>query len=489
MATVLFLNAEGPSWWEQQGGVWCLLPGPASGPVWVVTDLTEETLVEIAVPRIFGNDRSRFVQRQLANRFPESQFRTALSPILSGSLMNRLAPPKQILMAIEPADRLTAAMASVQTPVVGVWSVSVLLAQMGQAKSLPGNLLIVLGQAASTRIVFLKDHTPVLTRLVAGSNSAAEQALEVVRTVRHLENTHVIERGSSRLAVLLLGTHPGLETVLSRDRIEAVAPPIARWADPDGGWRDALFDRVCKSPPGQLAPLALRSSHLTQQVQKAAGLAMAVSVLAALAVASGSVVSIVGDRGLRAGLNTTSSQLAVQITQLDLSLASFGVSPELLRKVLALDTDEIESVPALHSQLVALSRAIASVPNARVRSLQWQLVGPQTIPCALDSTIATVAAVAVANPAAEPARKVELKLSIALGSELGPRLLLQKSTQLSDQLKAIPGASVLLDPSRTLRDGDIGSASAEQGDALRQFAWCLMLPGAIKNETEPVVSQ
>lgn len=488
MATVLFLNAEGPSWWEQQGGVWRVLPGPASEPVWVVTDLTEETLVEIAVPRIFGNDRSRFVQRQLANRFPESPFRTALSPIQSGSLMNRLAPPKQILMAIEPADRLTAALASVQTPVVGVWSVSVLLAQMGQAKSLPGTLLIVLGQAASTRIVFLKDRAPVLTRLVAGSNSASEQALEVVRTVRHLENTHVIQRGAGRLAVLLLGTQPGLETVLARDRIDAVAPPSARWADPDGGWRDALFDRVCKSPPGQLAPRALRSTYLTKQVQRAAGVAMVVSVLAALVVASGSAVSIVGDRGLRAGLNTTAAQLDVQIAQLDGSLASFGVSPELLRKVLALDTDEIESAPALHQQLVALSGAIASVPNARVRSLQWQLVGPQAIPCALDATVAT-AAVPAADPAAGPARKVELKLSITFGAEQGPRLLQQQSAHLSDQLKAIPGASVLLDPSRSLREGDIGSANAGQGDALRQFAWCLVLPGAIKSEIEPVVSQ
>ena len=451
MATVLFLNAQGPSWWEKQGGVWRLLPGPASDPVWVVTDLTEETLVEITVPRIFGNDRNLFVQRQLANRFPESPFRTALKFAPSGSLMNRLAPPKQILMAIEPANRLTAAMESVQTPVVGVWSVSVLLAQMGQAKSLPGTLLIVLGQAASTRIVFLKDHIPVLTRLVAGSNSASEQALEVVRTVRHLENTRVIERGSDRLAVLLLGTRQGLAAVLSRDRIDAVEPPSPRWADSEGGWRDALFDRVCKSPAGQLAPLALRSSYLTQQVRKAA-------------------------------------QLAVQIEQLDGSLASFGASPELLRKVLALDTDEIESAPELNSHLVALSRAIASVPNARVRSLEWQLIGPQAIPCPLEP--GTVAAAApAAEPAAAPARKVELKLSITFGAELGPRLLLQQSTQLSNQFKAIPGATVLLDSSRALRDGGIGSANVGQADTLRQFAWCLVLPGTLKSETKPVVPQ
>lgn len=487
MATVLFLNAEGPTWWGKQAGVWRELPGATADPVWVVTDLTEETLVEIAVPRIFGNDRSRFVQRQLVNRFPETLFRTALDGQQSGSLMNRLAPPKQILMAIEPADRINAAMASVQTPLVGVWSVSVLLAQLGQAKSLPGSLLIVLGQAASTRIVFLKDRSPVLTRLVAGTSTAAEQAVEVVRTVRHLENTHVVQRGADRLAVLLLGTHEGLASVLSRDRIDAVAPPSQRWADPDGGWRDALFDRVCKSPPGQLAPLARRSSYLTQQVQKGARVAMAVCMVVAVAIASGSAISIVGDRGLQAGLNTTASQLADQIAQLDTTIAAFGVSPELLRKVLALDTDEIASAPELQNQLVALSRAVASVPSARVLSLQWLVLGAQSPPCTLDSVVAN-AIVPATDPAAEPARKVELRMSLAFAADVGPRLQLQQATQISHQIKSIAGATVLLDPARALRDGDIGSASAGQGDAQRQFAWCVVLPGAPPSATTPVTS-
>ena len=488
MATVLFLNAGGSSWWEKQAGVWRELPGATTDPVRVVTDLTEETLAEISVPRIFGNDRSRFVQRQLVNRFPETLFRTSLDALQSGSLMNRLAPPKQILMAIEPADRINAAMAGIQSPVMGVWSVSVLLAQMGQAKSLPGTLLIVLGQAASTRIVFMKDRAPVLTRLVAGSSTAAEQAIEVVRTVRHLKNTHVIQHGAGRLSVLLLGTHEGLAAVLARDRIDAVTSPVQRWTDSDGGWRNALFDKVSKSPSGQLAPLALRSSYLAKLVEKGARIAMAACLVVALVTASGSAVSIVGDRGLQAGLNTTASQLATQIVQLDASIAAFGVSPELLRKVLALDTDEIASAPELQSQLVALSRAVASAPSARVHSLQWQVVGAQTTPCTLDSAVVSAAAPGT-EPAAEPARKVELKLSLVFSADMGPRLLLQQATQMTDQIKAIPGATIVLDPARALREGGIGSATTGQGDVQRQFAWCVVLPGAPQSPTAPVVTQ
>jgi hypothetical protein len=287
--------------------------------------------------------------------------------------------------------------------------------------------------------------------------------------------------------VLLLGTHEGLALVLSRDRIDAVAPPSQQWADPDGGWRDALFDRVCKSPPGQLAPLAQRSSYLSRQVQKGARIAMAVCLVVAIAIASGSAISILGDRGLQAGLNTTASQLADQIAQLDTSIAAFGVSPELLRKVLALDTDEVASAPELQSQLVALSRAVASVPSARVLSLQWLVLGAQTTPCTLDSVVSNTAAPAT-DPVVEPARKVEIRMSLAFAANAGPRLQLQQTTQMTQEIKSIAGATVLLDPARTLRDGGIGSATAGQGDAQRQFVWCVVLPGAPPTATAPVVS-
>lgn len=475
MAAVLLITAERPSWWAKKAGSWQELPQAPEGPVWVVTDLTEETLVEISVPRIFGNDRRLFVQRQLINRFPDTAFRTALASHPFGNLMSRLAPPKQMLMALDPADRLKASMALVHTPVAGLWGISVLLAQLGQAHSLPDTLLIVLGQANSTRIVFLKHRTPVLTRLIAGSNTVAEQALEVVRTVRHLENTHVIARGTGRLAALLLGTAPDLAPVLSRDRIDAVVRHGQR-AAADVHWRDALFDLVCKSPPGQLAPLSLRSGYLAQQVKKGARLAMTASVLAALVVASNSVVSIMNARSLQAALTSTASRLTSEIAQLDASIASFGVSPELLRKVLALDTEEVDTAADLHHQLAALSHAVAGEAGARVQTLQWQVLGPLATPCTLESGAASSAP--AAGPASEPARKVEIKMTMAFAADVGPRLLLSQSSHLTERINAMTGATVLQDPARALRNADIGSSGTDRGDNQRQLTWCVVLPGS-----------
>ncbi|OYT92841.1 MAG: hypothetical protein CFE43_06060 [Burkholderiales bacterium PBB3] len=478
MASVLYISAAGPSWWDNSSGTWLAVAAPSTQATRVVADLTEETFVEIAVPRVFGNDRKRFVQRQLANRFPESQFRAALVPPQGGGLMDRLAPPKQVLTAIEPSDRLQAALQAVSAPIVGIWGVSVILAQLGQSKSLPATLLIVLSQASSTRIVFLKDRAPVLTRLVAASGTAAEQAVEILRTVRHLENTKVLERGAQRLPALLLGTAQGLAGVLSGDRIDAVAAPGKQWAEGDSGWRAGLFDLACKGTSGQLAPVALRASYLTSRLEKAARIAMVACLVGAAVVASGSILSVVSDTSSQSGLNTSATQLAGKIAAAETSIEAFGVSPELLRKVLALDSDEIGSALDLQGQLGALSRVVGSVPGARVTALQWQFMAASETACPAELGAVPVAGAAVPEPAVEPRRKVEVKLSIALAADAGPRLRLQQASKITTQLGLVPGAVVVLDPARALREGDIGSVAVGQADDQRSLNWCVALPAA-----------
>ena len=167
MACVLHISATGNVWWGKKSTGWEVLPEPGQGPVWVLTDLTEETFTEINVPRVFGRDRSSFVERQLTNRFPETRFRVALEAQRQGSLMNRLAPPHQVLTAVEPADRITAALQNLSLPLAGVWSTSMLLARLGSKPRMPANLMIVLCQPAGMRIVYIKDRAPVLTRMVA----------------------------------------------------------------------------------------------------------------------------------------------------------------------------------------------------------------------------------------------------------------------------------------------------------------------------------
>lgn len=477
MATVLHISASGCVGWEKTAQGWAPASGPYRGPVWVVTDLSEEAFVEITVPRIFGADRRNYVQRQLASRFPDSAFRIALPPRSKGGLMARLAPPLQTLCAVEPADRILAALKTLQAPVAGVWSTSMLLAHLGQKPSMPADLFIVLCQSASMRILFLKQRSPVLTRLIAATPSAAEQAAEVVRTLRHLENTHVLERGNRRFGVLLLGGADGLASALSTDRLDVLPPPGVLGTKPVPDWSHVLFDVACKGPPGQLAPLSYRAAYLAGGVAKAARIGIALSVAAALWVASASVSSSFGAHRERTQVQAALEEISAHIAKVDLAIEAFGVSPDLVRKALALDADEIASAPDMGRHMAQLATVVGSVPGAHLKSLQWQVLNPTDVACSQEG--AASAAVASVDPVAEPqpaSRKVELQVTLLLADGIGPRQVIRQAGEVSRLLRQMEGARVVRDPAQGLREGDI-STSARQAQTGRELVWCATLPG------------
>lgn len=452
------------------------VPGPTQGPVWVVTDLAEEAFVEITVPRVFGADRSNYVQRQLASRFPESAFRIAVPPRSNGGIMERLAPPLQTLTAIEPADRILVALKTLQAPMVGVWSTSMLLAHLGQKPAMPPNLFVVLCQPASMRILFLKQRSPVLTRLIAATQSAAEQAAEIVRTLRHLENTHVLERGSQRFGVLLMGGADGLAAALSGDRLD-VLPPQSVWGSKSvQDWTHVLFDVVCKGPPGQLAPLSYRAAYLAGGVTKATRIGVALSVAITVWIASASVSSSIQAQRERTQVQAAIEGIASHIAKVDLATEAFGVSPDMVRKALALDADEIASAPDLELHMGQLSDILGSLPGAHLKSMQWQVLNASDVACPQEGTVN--AAVALPDPASElpPSRKVELQLTLLLAEGIGPRQLAQQAGEFTRLLKQMEGVKVMRDPSRGLRDGDISTGSARTPTD-RDLVWCLTLPG------------
>ncbi len=487
MATVLYVTSEGSTWWTRSRriGNWAPSAAPAPGSVWVVTDLPEETLLEISVPKVFGPDRTKFVARQLANRFPETLFRATLAPTRKGNLTNRLSPPQQVLTAIEPADRLAAALDLIQGPLAGVWSTSVLLTQVTQSQKFPATALLVLSQSKHTRIVFIRDRIPVLTRLVSTGDNAADQAVEIVRTLRHLENTRVIERGAARMPALLLGAPQGLAAVLSADRIDALALP-AKWLSFGPlNWRFVLFDLACRNPEGQLAQESLRIDYRALQLRRSAKIAMAVCVLAAVVVSSGSVFSALQNRKNESDLNAAAETLTAHIAEADSRITAFGVAPEMLVKVLALDNDEIVNAVDLRAQLTALARAVASVSGSRVKSLQWQLLRSGQAACrdenVTETSPETDSGSTAVGGGTDSTAKVEVKLAISLTAEAGPRLRLKQATALTQSLRSQSGAVVVRDPSVQLRDGDLGSNGVNGFDTTKPLEWCLVMPGARAN--------
>jgi hypothetical protein len=443
-----------------------------------VTDLAEETFAEITVPRVFGADRKNYVQRQLANRFADSAFRIALPPKSEGGLMSRLAPPHQTLAAIDPGERVQSALQGLQVSIAGVWSASLLLAQMGKKAAVPANLFIVLCQPSGMRILFLKQRAPVLTRLITATQSAPEQAAEIVRTLRHLENTRVIERENQRFGVLLLGGAPGLAAALAQERLDAVAPP-APWNKgvvPD--WNHVLFDLATKNPPSQLAPLSYRYSYLARKLTQATQIAAVLCAAVSLWVASGSITAAMQAQNQRAQVQAQVQSATAQVGQVDQAIDAFGVSPELVRKAVAIDLEEITTAPSLDDDMVRLSQVIGAVPDARLKTMQWQVVPAGEAACAgvdLGPPGAGTVTTPDVAPNAPPMRMVELQFAVLLSPSNGPRLTAQQASDITRQLGLLKGATVLRDPARLLRQGDINTGT--QTLSAPDLQWCATLPG------------
>lgn len=483
MACVLHISATANIWWGQRATGWVVLPQPDKGPVWVLTDLAEESFVELSVPRIFGNDRRNFVQRQLANRFPESRFRVSVPAQRGGSLLDRIAPPVEILTAIDPADRVNDALAALDAPLVGVWSTSTLLARVGCHPSLPANLLVVLSQPSGMRILFIKDRTPVLTRLVAPTEFAADQSVEILRTMRHLENTRMIERGSQRFAALLLDVAQGLAPILASDRLDALDASVLRKAKLEKDWQQALLSLVCKSPAGQLAPMRLRENYLASRLARTAkGMAVA-CVVGTMVAAAGNVRVIESSHRERGDLQASIGQLDTQIAQAETAIAGFGVDPILLRTALAVDEGEVVKAPDMAADMVDVSRLISRVPGARAVSLQWGVMEAADIACPdVGDTTGTVATAAVpeapvdAEPGATVGKTVQMKLTLRLAQDMGPQLRQRQAADITQQLSHLPGVRVMLDPAVALREGDLRSGTA-LADSAQDLTWCAVVPG------------
>ena len=446
----------------------------------MVTDLAEETFAEITVPRIFGADRASYVQRQLQSRLPDTAFRIALPALSAGGFMERLAPPRQTLTGVEPGERIQSALQGLQVSVAGVWSTSLLLAQLGKKATMPANLFIVLCQPQSMRILFLKQRSPVLTRLITATQSAAEQAAEIVRTLRHLENTHVIERENQRFGVLLLGAAQGLAQALAAERLDAVAPP-APWNKAEvAHWNHVLFDMAVKNPPGQLAPVSYRATYLARKWAQAAQVAGALCLAATVWVASGSINTSLQAYSARTAMQADMQSTASKVEATDSAISVLGVTPELVRKAVALDAQEITSAPSMQDDMERLSRIIGAIPGVQLKSMQWQVLGASQPACA-DSGAASAPQPPVApgaEPVAEapPARKAELQFAVLVPDGAGPRLLAQQTAEISRQLALVKGIRVLQDPVLRLRQGVItaGGAKAQAGGDIQ---WCATMGG------------
>lgn len=471
MKAVLHLTSSGSQLWRKTPGGWETHEGDLACPVWVLADLPEESFAEMQIPRIFGNDRAEFVQRQLVSRFPDTPFRATLPIQSSGGLMERVFPPRQTVVAIDAAQRVNAALDSLTAPIAGVWATSMLLADIGGRRTLPPDLFVVFPGPESLRIVFIKAHVPVLSRLVSGVMQPQDQAAEITRTLRHLENTRALNRTSQHHPVLFLGNAQGIDKALAKDRLDLIPPPNpwAKKLPPD--WHHVLFDLVITSPQGQLAPMTRRTNYVAGRLRQPAYAAAGISLGLALWLSGQNLIGMTNSHRSKNEVDVRVQQLTQKLDETDLKMTVFGVSADLVSRSVALDKEEILTTPSLGRQLRALGHMIERNESVRLDRLEWRVMQPGQLACALDASSPP----AEVQQEVESKRLAEINVGIFLSREHGEKVHDQLLTDISSSLKGLDGATILRDPAKNLGLTALRGGTAD-ASTTQPLSWCLTLP-------------
>lgn len=482
MKQVLHLGAAGDQVWRHDGKGWqAVAAADATHSLWVLADLPEESFSEVRMPRLFGRDRAAFIARQLSSAFPETPYRGFLTPPQDDAF-GSLLPTRQLLFGINAAERLDQAIAASAAPVAGVWPVSLLLARLCRRKNLPRNLVVALPGPESLRIVYLRNGTPLLTRLTGMPEAAEAQVEQVVRTLGYLEKNQTLPQPRQGHPILFLGGGGAVREALYAAGLSPVESPVRRGRPAVS--LHALFDLVVGSPEGQLAPLPRRTRHLGRALDRQSRTAaLAVAATGVLALGS-SAIAVVAEMQERRPLQERRAQLDAQVAALDRQIARYNAPPDLVRRVIALDGKQIASIPQLADHLRLVSAALAGDARQRLRQLRWRLLQPGELPCGIagDAANPNAEAEAQADPATQT-RRVELGFDLALPESYGPRERAQRLGQMSARLGAIAGATVWKDASRIYAGGSLsGGTMPPAGSA---YAWCLTLPGEPAAETDP----
>jgi hypothetical protein len=472
MKLLLHVTQEGAQLWQKGREGWQPQHGDAPGPVWVLTDLAEEGFSEIQVPRLFGRDRQTFLARQLASRFPDTPYRGLLPAKLGGGLMERLAPPLQTAQGLDAPKRLDAALATLSGPLAGVWLTSILLATIGAKKGMPPELFVALPRPDGLRLVVLKDRVPVLSRWIPGVTEPRTLASEIVRTVRHLENTRVLDRSAKPRSVLILGDSTGMAELLATDNVYLMAPP-APWSKvAPGDWHFALFDLIVASPFGQVAPLSQRTDFVASRLSRVAFGAAAASLALAVWLGVDATREILTTQSSRQQLESRVRGQQAKIDEVDEGLAKFGVSADLVREAAALDTDEIRVIRPFANDLMQLAHIVSRLDAVRLQQYSWRLMAPGQVACASETQVGTVPAPIEGLP---PQRLVEVQLTATLPENQRERARAQMISGLSAQLRQLRGAALLTDPAQAQLNAALKGGDATSGPTVLP-AWCLTLP-------------
>ena len=487
MKTVMLINSSGSRFFRRDKGTWQLIERPAhNDKLWVIANLPEESLETFKLPLLFGRDRSNFLERRLAVAFPHSLYRAA--PLISGGL---LKSGTAVLTGLTTTDALTSQLDRLDTPIAGVWGISMLLTQMLKRSNI-ANVVLALPSVHHLRIQVLKDGLPVLTRCVRRYSEDTDlehdsDANEILRTSQHLENHRIFEHGAIP-AVLFLGKSTSIGEHLARAGLKLLPLPAAFSPVGEASFLHPLFEQVTSSPRGQLAPLQLRARHLAENIRMTCYAGIATSLLA---------IILFGQSDFRALLalhqreNTLQNDMQIataEYNRLSESISVSGKDPALVRQSTRFASLELERAPTPKSIFQLMAESIADLPQVRIRSLTFRLPKQGDSYCQGGSSIgqpllknmfmmndSAPTGAGTSDPDSEPPRHAELKLSILLTDKLAPAAQAEISRRISAALKKVTGLQLMEDPAaysliNTLKGG-LGMDTTQT-----ENVWCMSIP-------------
>lgn len=472
MKQVLLLSAQEAQWWRSSGRRWEKADGEAAGPVWVVTDLAEESIGGCKSPRLFGRDRSGFVKRQVQARYPDTTFRGAIPDPDPKDPLGQFAPTRFLMFGVDAADRINAELANVRGELAGVWPISMLMGALGAQRSLPPELFVVMPGTETLRIVFIKNRLPVLTRLTLTPNVARMQVDEIVRTIRHLENTQAVARNQKEFPLLYLGDHQDIEPLLAGARLV----PVELSGQNKNGridWLGRLFDIVVKSPKGQVAPLSARIGFLSSRIRRIARYLSVAVVLVSLIAASSNLATIYRTIQQRIVVADKTEELDQEITGLNVQIARYGVAPDTVRKAIALAEAELETAPAMEPHIALVAQALSVDPNLRVRELQWRLLSPGPEACVTSLASGSASGAETKQPGSDR-RRVEVSFELVVPNSYGPRDHAAALRRVAAAVSGFEGVTVWQDAYREQASGSLRGGSIVSGAP--QLIWCITFP-------------
>jgi hypothetical protein len=261
---VLLVHPLGQVWLDASGDELAQAP-LASRPVVIVADLIEETHLQIEVPAVGGKDRQSFVHIQMESLLPDTPFKAIWQPPSSWPLLtkpfslNGVGVPSSLLK--DTIERQLV----LERPIVGVWSLSYLMARwMTSQKGMTDQacVLLALAQSYGLRLVLFKEGVPIFSRLLFDS---ATHVQELTDTIKYLQDNRVLDRNVQPVVAVLNPPH-GFEVELQANGLRLLPLPESMRSFRHVVW-PTLVKLAQRQAPGQMANVVDRRFYLLQQAR------------------------------------------------------------------------------------------------------------------------------------------------------------------------------------------------------------------------------